>query len=68
MVNSYASDVFFNMEHGFNPDPKNQLREDSFENLTENAEMFISMLTEYNVNPNLIPTVEQLKNDFINRF
>ena len=64
MVNSYISDVFFNMDHGFNPDA--QPGEKEFENINENAEMFISMLTECRaVN---VPTVEELKNNFFDTF
>ena len=64
MVNSYISDVFFNMDHGW-CNTAAQPGEDQFENLTQDAEMLISMLTECDAVK--IPTVEELKSDFFKR-
>lgn len=63
MVNTYISDVFFNMTHGHHPEGSEREREV----MTENAEMLISMLTELSADSWHIPTVDELIQDFFDR-
>ena len=65
MVNTYISDVFFNMDHG---SEKHGSMDDQYPFMTENAEMLISMLTELDSDSCHIPTVEELKADYFSRF
>ncbi len=59
MVNTYVSDVFFNMDHS--------AASSSYANMDDNAEMLINMMTELGADSVWIPTVEELKEDFFSR-
>lgn len=65
MVNTYISDVFFNMDHGCQV---HGTIDNQYPFMTENAEMLIAMLTELDSDSCHIPTVEELKADFSSRF
>jgi hypothetical protein len=64
MVNTYITDVFDKMDHGVHV---HGTIKDPYPFMCDNAEMFITMLTEIGTNPILIPTVEELKADFYSR-
>ena len=66
MVNTYISDVFFNMDHGYNINGSGD--ENDFENMNDNAEMLISMIREITPETSVYDvTVEELKADYFSR-
>ena len=64
MVNTYTSDVFFNMDHGHHPEGSDREKEV----MTENAEMLISMIREITPDTCVYDvTVEELITDYFDR-